>query len=163
MSEDEERRSWGARGLLDGPFASTLESVLLRHSIRLSPLNCVARVQMSRRPCGPSAPCEASAPAAFSFAELFAGIGGFRVALESLNGRCVFASEYCRFASATYRSNWPKDAHSLLVGDIRRISPAQAKRSRTIVCAHPAQASLFPHSPQLVRDSPMYSYAMLSE
>ena len=49
MSEDEERRSWGARGLLDGPFASTLKSVLLRHSIRLSPLNCVARVQMSRR------------------------------------------------------------------------------------------------------------------
>ena len=31
--------------------------------------------------------------AAFRFVELFAGIGGFRLALEALGGQCVFSSE----------------------------------------------------------------------
>lgn len=41
----------------------------------------------------------------FTFAELFAGVGGFRVALEPLGGECVFASEIADGASAIYTLN----------------------------------------------------------
>ena len=42
----------------------------------------------------------------FTFAELFAGIGGFRYGLEPLGGRCVYASEVDRAAQETYMTNF---------------------------------------------------------
>ncbi|HFI0634665.1 TPA: DNA cytosine methyltransferase [Streptococcus suis] len=42
----------------------------------------------------------------FSFIDLFAGIGGFRLALESLGGECVFSSEIDKFAAETYYNNF---------------------------------------------------------
>lgn len=46
-----------------------------------------------------------SAPPAFTFCELFAGIGGFGIALEALGGKCVFASEIYEPSRAIYRAN----------------------------------------------------------
>ena len=43
---------------------------------------------------------------AFKFIDLFAGIGGFRVALETLGGECVFSSEWDKHAAATYCANF---------------------------------------------------------
>ena len=42
----------------------------------------------------------------FTFADLFAGIGGFRMALQQVGGRCVFSSEYDKFAQKTYFANY---------------------------------------------------------
>ena len=42
----------------------------------------------------------------FSFIDLFAGIGGFRVAMQELEGRCVFSSEIDLFAQKTYKANF---------------------------------------------------------
>lgn len=42
---------------------------------------------------------------AFSFSELFAGIGGFGVALRELNGRCVLSCEVDKSAIRVYRLN----------------------------------------------------------
>jgi len=42
----------------------------------------------------------------FTYSELFAGIGGFRVALDSLGGRCVFASELDESAQKVYHKNF---------------------------------------------------------
>lgn len=42
---------------------------------------------------------------AFTFVDLFAGIGGFRIALEQLGGRCVYASEFDSSAQKSYGVN----------------------------------------------------------
>ena len=42
----------------------------------------------------------------FTFVDLFAGIGGFRMALQNLGGRCVFASEWDEEAKKTYLVNY---------------------------------------------------------
>lgn len=42
----------------------------------------------------------------FRFIDLFAGIGGFRLALQKQNGSCVFSSEWDRSAQQTYFNNY---------------------------------------------------------
>ena len=42
----------------------------------------------------------------FTFIDLFAGIGGFRMALQNLGGKCVFSSEWDKYAQQTYRANF---------------------------------------------------------
>ncbi len=51
---------------------------------------------------------------AFTFIDLFAGIGGFRLALQSLGGVCVFSSEWHLPAANTYAMNFGDFPH----GDI---------------------------------------------
>ncbi|MBE4950727.1 DNA cytosine methyltransferase [Chryseobacterium culicis] len=42
----------------------------------------------------------------FRFIDLFAGIGGFHIAMDSVGGECVFASEIDKFARVTYEENF---------------------------------------------------------
>lgn len=42
----------------------------------------------------------------FKFIDLFAGIGGFRMAMQNLGGKCVFTSEWDKEAQKTYRANF---------------------------------------------------------
>lgn len=42
----------------------------------------------------------------FSFIDLFAGIGGFRIAMQNLGGKCVFSSEWDENAKKTYFHNF---------------------------------------------------------
>lgn len=42
----------------------------------------------------------------FKFIDLFAGIGGFRLALQNVGGKCVFTSEWNNDAQKTYRENF---------------------------------------------------------
>lgn len=42
----------------------------------------------------------------FTFIDLFAGIGGFRIPLQELNGKCVFTSEFNYHAKRAYEINF---------------------------------------------------------
>lgn len=42
----------------------------------------------------------------FTFIDLFAGIGGFRLAMQAQGGKCVFSSEWNAYAQKTYFSNF---------------------------------------------------------
>ncbi len=54
----------------------------------------------------------------FKFIDLFAGIGGFHIALKGLGGNCVFTSEIDRQAKETYIANHGGE----MFGDIREIT-----------------------------------------
>ncbi len=55
----------------------------------------------------------------FTFIDLFAGIGGIRMAFEAANARCVFSSEWDVNAQKTYEANF----HEKPAGDITAIPP----------------------------------------
>ncbi len=59
---------------------------------------------------------------AFTFSDLFAGIGGFHAALGALGGECRFASEIDRSAAAVYDYNWLRPRRDGLGDETRRVS-----------------------------------------
>jgi DNA (cytosine-5)-methyltransferase 1 len=59
---------------------------------------------------------------AFTFIDLFAGIGGFHAALQPLGGKCVFVSEWDQYAATTYSINWLKNSNLKVQGDIRELT-----------------------------------------
>ena len=42
----------------------------------------------------------------FTFIDLFAGMGGFRLAMQSQGGKCIFSSEWNKYAQKTYLANF---------------------------------------------------------
>ena len=65
----------------------------------------------------PPPPPPPPSSSAFTFAEIFAGIGGFRLGLAPLGGRCVLASEIDTAAMQTYAAHFGA-SDDLLIGDI---------------------------------------------
>ena len=53
----------------------------------------------------------------FTFIDLFAGLGGFHLALQILGGKCVLASELKSDLQSLYTINYPDTP---IYGDIRR-------------------------------------------
>ncbi len=66
----------------------------------------------------------------FKFIDLFAGIGGFRIAMQDLGGECVFSSEWDPYAKKTYELNFGE----VPFGDIRKVSE-NAIPDHDILCA----------------------------
>jgi len=66
----------------------------------------------------------------FTFIDLFAGIGGFRQAFQSVGGKCVFSSEWDKYAKQTYQANYGETPY----GDIRKL-PKESIPDHDVLCA----------------------------
>ena len=71
----------------------------------------------------------------FTFIDLFAGIGGMRLAFESAGGRCVYSSEWNRFSQKTYYANFGEQPD----GDITRIQAESIPEHDILVAGFPCQ------------------------
>lgn len=73
----------------------------------------------------------------FKFIDLFAGIGGIRLAFESIGGECVFTSEWDAYAQKTYHANFPS-GHTL-DGDITKINASAIPDHDVLLGGFPCQ------------------------
>jgi DNA (cytosine-5)-methyltransferase 1 len=71
----------------------------------------------------------------FRFIDLFAGIGGIRLAFEAQGGECVFSSEWDKFAQKTYEANYGELPH----GDITQISENDIPAHDVLMGGFPCQ------------------------
>lgn len=72
----------------------------------------------------------------FKFIDLFAGIGGIRMAFESCGGKCVFSSEWDKYCQITYKKNFGEAPH----GDIRKIKASEVPDHDILTAGFPCQA-----------------------
>lgn len=82
-------------------------------------------------------PSEPKDHAPFRFIDLFAGIGGLRRGFEAIGGRCVFTSEWDRYARKTYEANYQCD-HAVR-GDIREIRAEDIPEHEVLLAGFPCQ------------------------
>jgi DNA (cytosine-5)-methyltransferase 1 len=76
--------------------------------------------------------------AQFTFIDLFAGIGGIRLAFEQIGGSCVFTSEWDPYSQRTYRANFPADAHPI-TGDIQAVDEDDVPDHDVLLAGFPCQ------------------------
>jgi DNA (cytosine-5)-methyltransferase 1 len=71
----------------------------------------------------------------FRFIDLFAGIGGFRLAFQAAGGKCVFTSEWDVFAQKTYAANFGEVPY----GDITKIVKTEIPDHDVLCAGFPCQ------------------------
>ena len=71
----------------------------------------------------------------FTFINLFAGIGGLRIAFQKAGGECVFSSEIDRFAQETYFENYGE----MPAGDITKIPNSEIPDHDILLAGFPFQ------------------------
>lgn len=72
----------------------------------------------------------------YTFIDLFAGIGGFRIALESLGGKCVYSNEWDKFAQQVYKNNFGE----IPDGDITLVNEKKIPDHDILCAGFPCQA-----------------------
>jgi DNA (cytosine-5)-methyltransferase 1 len=75
---------------------------------------------------------------AFTFVDLFAGIGGLRRGFEPIGGKCLFTCEWDRYSKETYRTNFPGDEHEI-EDDIRKVEAETIPNHDVLLAGFPCQ------------------------
>ena len=78
---------------------------------------------------------EASKKTGFSFIDLFAGIGGMRIAYESAGGHCVYSNEWNKYSQQTYFANFGEQPD----GDITQVNENDIPDHDILVAGFPCQ------------------------
>lgn len=128
------------------PYQTQAEAILdlwhgfVKNEPKLESVACEssAAFQASLFPDLFQAPFQASKRPKFTFIDLFAGIGGFRMAFQNLGGKCVFSSEWDEQAKKTYYANYGE----VPFGDItKETTKNKIPKGFDILCAgFPCQA-----------------------
>lgn len=71
----------------------------------------------------------------FKFIDLFAGIGGTRLAFERAHGKCVFSSEWDKYCQQTYLANFGEIPY----GDLTKIKAEEIPDFDVLVAGFPCQ------------------------
>lgn len=71
----------------------------------------------------------------FTFIDLFAGVGGFRIALQGVGGRCAFSCEWDKYCQKTYKA-WFGETPE---GDIRQLKPVDIPDHDLLAAGFPCQ------------------------
>jgi DNA (cytosine-5)-methyltransferase 1 len=109
-----------------------------KREVRIPKIAIAALRELLQRPTAFAvAEEQASYGTTFTFIDLFAGIGGTRLGFESAGGRCVFTSEWDKYACQTYRANHAD--HHEIAGDIRKVEPATIPDHDILVAGFPCQ------------------------
>lgn len=75
--------------------------------------------------------------AEFKFIDLFAGIGGIRLAFDAIGGECVFTSEWDSYAQRTYMANF--GGQHPIDGDITKIAAEDIPEHDVLLAGFPCQ------------------------
>lgn len=73
----------------------------------------------------------------FTFIDLFAGIGGMRRGFEAIGGKCVYTSEYNKYAVETYKANYACDHE--VADDITKIHASAIPAHDVLLAGFPCQ------------------------
>lgn len=83
----------------------------------------------------------------FDFIDLFAGIGGFHIALHNKGGKCVFASEWDDHARKTYEFNFKKISPDIFKSDKKYFAGDITKYNVDEIPDHDILSAGFPCQP----------------
>lgn len=72
----------------------------------------------------------------FKFIDLFAGIGGIRIAFENLGGKCVYSNEWDKYCQITYKENFGETPD----GDITKVDAKNIPYHDVLTAGFPCQA-----------------------
>jgi len=106
------------------------------HEIRSDADNCVLQIKEYIKNISPKRLSD------FTFVDLFSGVGGFRVALEELGGKCLGFSEIDKPATEVYKANFCDFQHDdeIELGDITKLGKLPFNDIDLIVGGVPCQS-----------------------
>ena len=97
----------------------------IQDSISSAIMQMIYRQNLSNQNCKKS----------FTFIDLFAGIGGMRIAYEQAGGQCVYSNEWNKYSQQTYFANFGEQPD----GDITKVDASSIPDHDILVAGFPCQ------------------------